>query len=91
MDDTIDCLSGYKYFTKIYLKSGYHHIKIREDDEWKKAFKTNKGLYEWLVMSSGLTNVPGTFMRLMKEVLNTSLCKFMIIYLHVILIFSKIK
>ena len=50
MDDIMDRLSREKYFTKIYLKIRYHHIRIIEGDEWRTTYKKNKGLFEWLVM-----------------------------------------
>jgi hypothetical protein len=68
IDDLIHQLKGVCYFTKLDVHWGYNNVCIREGDEWKAAFHTNRGLFEPLVMYFGLTNSPATFQTMMNEI-----------------------
>jgi hypothetical protein len=89
IDDLFDQLRGACVFSKIDLRSSYHQLKIRACDIPKTAFITRYGLYEYTVMSFGLTNAPSYFMYLMKKVFMEYLDKFVVVFINDILIHSK--
>ena len=89
INDLYDQLAGSAVFSKMDLTLGYHQIRIREEDIPNTAVTTRYGLYEYTVMSFGLTNAPATFSRLMNSILREYLDRFVVIYLDDILIYSK--
>src|SRR4051812_30235257 len=89
INDLYDKLAGSSFFSKMDLRLGYHQIKIRKEDIPKTAFTTRYGLYEYTVMSFGLTNPPATFSRMINSIFMEYLDKFVMVYLDDILIYSK--
>lgn len=88
IQESLDRLSAAKIYTKLDIKDAYHNLRIAEGDEWKTAFRTKYGLFEYLVMPFGLTNAPGSFQRWINEILSEFLDIFCIAYLDDILIYS---
>jgi hypothetical protein len=89
IEDLFDQMNGDRVFSKIDLRTGYHQLKVRESDIPKTAFTTCYGLYEYTVMSFGLTNDPAYFMNHMNKVFMEYLDKFVIVFIDDILIYSN--
>ena len=89
IDELQDQLQGATIFTRLDIQNAYHQIRIKEGDEWKTAFRTKFGLFEFLVVPFGLTNAPATFQKRINRVLREHLGKYCMAYLDDILIYSR--
>ena len=87
--ESLDCLGRAKQFTQLDLTSAYHQMRIKEGDEWKTAFRTRYGHFEYQVMPFGLTNAPGSFQGYVNKILAEKLDIFVIVYLDDILIYTE--
>ena len=89
ISDLLRTLSKAKNFTALDLRGAYNLVRVKKGDEWKTAFRTRYGHFEYLVMPFGLTNAPAVFQRMMNEIFRDVLDTIVVIYLDDILIFSQ--